>query len=177
MKKCMLFINVKLGRKSLDRLIKILLDANGSSKSSASLMVLLSDRRHVLYELHEGIGQCTLFCDNQCTINIAFNPIMYLWTKRIEIDQHFVCQKVEDMEIDLTYICSCDQVAGVTHHQFWFFKHKLYMIKNHASLEEGGCQSIMDRIGSTIHVHGLDIHAHGSGWWHVVNLMYFNVYL
>lgn len=48
MKKYMLFINVKLGTQSLDRLIKMLLDTNESSKSSASLMVPSSDIGHVL---------------------------------------------------------------------------------------------------------------------------------
>ncbi|CAN6439380.1 unnamed protein product [Victoria cruziana] len=99
--------------------------------------------RHLLEELSEPICSSTLLCDNQSAINIARNPILHCRTKHIEIDQHFVRQKVEDKEIDPVYVRSGSQIAdvftkGLTAGQFWVLKSKLFMIENHAQLE-GGC--------------------------------------
>lgn len=81
---------------------------------------------HLLGKLYEHIEQYTLFYDNQSAVNIAFNPVMLSQTKHTEIHIH-----------------SCDQVVALftnelTHRQFWFFEHKLYMIRVHVQFE-GGC--------------------------------------
>ena len=99
--------------------------------------------RHLLQELQEPISSSMLLCDNQSAINIAFNPILHCRTKHIEIDQHFVRQKVEEKEIEPAYVRSDMQVAdiftkGLSTHQFWALKDKLSMIKDHTQLE-GGC--------------------------------------
>ncbi|XP_049932797.1 uncharacterized mitochondrial protein AtMg00810-like [Nymphaea colorata] len=99
--------------------------------------------RHLLEDIGENIKTSMLMCDNQSAINIAFNPVQHGRTKHIEIDQHFVRQKVEDKEIQPIYVRTDEQVAdlftkGLTKERFWFLKGKLYMVQNHAQLE-GGC--------------------------------------
>ena len=39
-----------------------------------------------------------MFCDNQATISISHNPIHHDRTKHVEIDQHFIKEKVENGE-------------------------------------------------------------------------------
>jgi len=45
-----------------------------------------------------------LFCDNKSAINIAHNPVQHDRTKRIEIDRHFIKEKLEEGLICLSYV-------------------------------------------------------------------------
>jgi hypothetical protein len=99
--------------------------------------------RHLLGELLLPIASSSFLCDNQSAIKMAFNPISHNRTKHIEIDQHFIRQKVEDGIISPSYIPTSQQVAdlftkGLTGEHFWALKNKLCMIHPHAQLE-GGC--------------------------------------
>ena len=54
-----------------------------------------------------------MFCDNQATISIAKNPIHHDRTKHVEIDRHFIKEKVEEGIIKLTYIPTSLQTADI----------------------------------------------------------------
>ena len=54
-----------------------------------------------------------LYCDNESTINIAHNPVQHDRTKHIEIDRHFIKEKLEEGLICLSYVPSGQQVADV----------------------------------------------------------------
>lgn len=54
-----------------------------------------------------------LYCDNKSAINIAHNPVQHDRTKHIEIDRHFIKEKLEDGLICLSYVPSGQQVADV----------------------------------------------------------------
>ncbi|CAH9084874.1 unnamed protein product [Cuscuta europaea] len=58
-------------------------------------------------------GPMELRCDNKSSINIAHNPVQHDRTKHIEIDRHFIKEKVEGGLIELSYTPSEDQVADV----------------------------------------------------------------
>jgi hypothetical protein len=70
--------------------------------------------RRVLQELgldHQEPMQ--LYCDNKSAIEIARNPIHHDRTKHVEIDRHFIKEKLDSKIIDLVFVRSEDQVADV----------------------------------------------------------------
>jgi hypothetical protein len=52
-----------------------------------------------------------LWCDNLGATFLALNPAFHAHTKYIELDYHFVCEKVSYGTIKIHFICSQDQVA------------------------------------------------------------------
>ena len=55
----------------------------------------------------------TMLCDNQAAISIAKNPVHHDRTKRIEIDWHFILEKVEKAIVQLVYIPTRSQTADI----------------------------------------------------------------
>ena len=54
-----------------------------------------------------------LKCDNQSSIKLAHNPIYHAKTKHIEIQHHFVREKIQSNEIDLIYCNTTDNVSNI----------------------------------------------------------------
>ncbi|RVW35033.1 Retrovirus-related Pol polyprotein from transposon TNT 1-94 [Vitis vinifera] len=55
----------------------------------------------------------TVLCDNKATISIAKNPVQHDITKHVEIDRHFIKEKLEGGTIRLMYIPSSCQTADI----------------------------------------------------------------
>ena len=51
-------------------------------------------------------GPMKLYCDNKLAINIAYNPIQHDRTKHIEIDRHFIKEKLEEAVVCMSYVPS-----------------------------------------------------------------------
>ncbi|XP_057959488.1 uncharacterized mitochondrial protein AtMg00810-like [Malania oleifera] len=74
-----------------------------------------------------------LYCDNKAIISISLNPVQDDRTKHVEVDQHFIKEKVEEGTIYLTYVPTKEQTAdifikGLAHQSFDDFICKLDMI-------------------------------------------------
>ena len=54
-----------------------------------------------------------LFCDNKAAINIDHNPIHHDKTKHVEVDRHFIKEKLETGVICLVYIPTGQQTADM----------------------------------------------------------------
>lgn len=54
-----------------------------------------------------------LYCDNQSSIKLSYNPVFHEKSKHFEIDYHFTRQKVEDNVIKVEFISSQEQPADI----------------------------------------------------------------
>ena len=59
------------------------------------------------------IKSSVLYCDNQAAINISENPVQHDRTKHVEIDRHFIKEKLENETIKLPHVRSEDQLADI----------------------------------------------------------------
>ena len=54
-----------------------------------------------------------MYCDNNSASHIVQNPVFHEHTKRIEVNCHFIREKVQAKEIETPFVRSEDQLADV----------------------------------------------------------------
>jgi hypothetical protein len=70
--------------------------------------------RQLLSELHRPIHQATIvYCDNISAVYMAGNPVQHRRTKHIEIDIHFVREKVALGQVRVLHVPSSAQFADI----------------------------------------------------------------
>jgi histone deacetylase 1/2 len=70
--------------------------------------------RQLLGELHHGVQQATIvYCDNVSSVYMSRNPVHHRRTKHIELDIHFVREKVAMGEIRVLHVPSDKQFADI----------------------------------------------------------------
>ena len=91
------------------------------SKSSAeseyrglvSLTAELVWIQSLLQELCLPTSPPILWCDNQSAAHLAANPVFHSHSKHIELDLHFIREKVLRQELQICYVPSGDQLADI----------------------------------------------------------------
>ncbi|KAL6351421.1 hypothetical protein AAG906_035213 [Vitis piasezkii] len=59
--------------------------------------------RRLLEELKmTGSSPMKLYCDNKATISVAHNPVLHDRTKHVEVDKHFIKEKIDNILVCMT---------------------------------------------------------------------------
>lgn len=67
-----------------------------------------------MQELHvEQVSPMRLYCDNKLACDITCNPVLHDRTKHVEVDKHFVKEKLEAKLIEVPLVQSQDQLADI----------------------------------------------------------------
>ena len=70
--------------------------------------------KHLLRELRFGKDeQMKLICDNQTALHIGSNPVFHERTKHIEVDCHFIREKIVSRCVATSFVNSNDQLAYI----------------------------------------------------------------
>ncbi|KAH9760863.1 hypothetical protein KPL70_000309 [Citrus sinensis] len=118
--------------------------SKSSAESEYRAMALASAEITWICSLLKELGlklNCTplLLSDSTSAAAIATNPVLHSKTKHIEIDVHFIRDKVEKKEIEIAFVSNNDQTADVltkplTYSKFSFFRNKLKVSPRDLSL-------------------------------------------
>jgi hypothetical protein len=72
--------------------------------------------KHLLHDLGiEYKKAMKMYCDNQATRHIIFNPVFHECTKHIEVDCHFIRENVQFGEIMTPFIRNSKQLTAHIH--------------------------------------------------------------
>ena len=100
--------------------------------------------RQLLSELHRPIEQATIvYCDNISAVYMSGNPVQHRRTKHIEIDIHFVREKVALGQVRVLHVPTTAQFAdiftkGLATKPFQDIRSSLYVIEPPVDTA-GGC--------------------------------------
>ena len=70
--------------------------------------------RQLLAEHHNPLAKSTLvYCDNVCAVYLSTNPVQHQRTKHVEIDLHFVRDRVAIGDVRVLHVSTTSQFADI----------------------------------------------------------------
>ncbi|KAH9680958.1 retrovirus-related pol polyprotein from transposon RE1 [Citrus sinensis] len=70
--------------------------------------------KNLMQDLYiQQVSPIKLYCDNKAVCDIAHNPVQHDRTKHVEVDRHFIKEKLEAKIIEIPHVRSEDQLADV----------------------------------------------------------------
>jgi hypothetical protein len=99
--------------------------------------------QNLLWELHVPVDKATLiYYDNISAVYLSENPVQHRCTKHVELDIHFLCEKVQLGQVPVLQVPSRQQFAdimtkGLASPLFQDFKSSLCIRENDAQTEGG----------------------------------------
>ena len=83
-----------------------------------------------------------IWCDNMEANLLAFNPVFHARTKHIEVDIHFIREKIEAKQLEVRFVPTEEQVVDMltkplSTNRFDFLRDKLKVENSLFSLREG----------------------------------------
>ena len=100
--------------------------------------------RQLLHELHHPLQKSTLvYCDNVSAVYLSSNPVQHQRTKHVEIDLHFVRERVSTGDVRVLHVPTTSQFAdiftkGLPTSVFAEFRSSLNVVSSDAPTA-GGC--------------------------------------
>jgi hypothetical protein len=77
-----------------------------------------------------------IWCDNLSALALASNPVFHARTKHVEVNYHFIREKVTNKDIQLWYISTDDQITDIltkalSSPRFFYLQTKLMSSSTH----------------------------------------------
>jgi hypothetical protein len=70
--------------------------------------------RQLLQELHSPLSRATLvYCDNVSVVYLSTNPVQHWCTKHVEIDLHFVRERIAVGDVCVIHVPTTSQFADI----------------------------------------------------------------
>lgn len=70
--------------------------------------------RHILQDLRVFDKEpALLYCDNKAALHIAANPVFHKCTRHIEMDCHYIRDKIQEGAVETRFVKSGNQLADV----------------------------------------------------------------
>ena len=94
--------------------LKTVVNGQSVQDGSTAYVTLAAWIIRLLHELRIPFdGPLQIWCDNKSSIEMTRNPVYHDRTKHVEIDRHYIKEKVEAGIMTLTYVRSSEQIGDM----------------------------------------------------------------